>query len=158
MYVTGGWWWTGPLACLSLFAIRMWIRNIWLRFWCYSGKPGNAFSLSLYLRSNHGSTPSLPNFVTNPLWFLTAYEMMSRPSILAWASDSKNPDLYYFYFHLPHSLILSCMKFHFKMMLHFSLYILNRPEENCTKYILSLNSEQLLYKLFHSVIDQIISH
>ena len=36
------------------------------------------------------------NFVIYPLCFLTAYTMTSLPSIFAWASDSKNPDPYYF--------------------------------------------------------------
>ena len=39
---------------------------------------------------------SLTNVVTYPLHFLTAYKMMSRHSILAGMSDSKNPDLYYY--------------------------------------------------------------
>ena len=42
-----------------------------------------------------GSAPSLPNSFTCPLCFLTAYNMTSHLSVLAWASDSKNPDLYY---------------------------------------------------------------
>ena len=49
----------------------------------YVHQKRDAFSLSVYLRSNQGTTPSLPNFVTYPLCFLTACEMMSRPSILA---------------------------------------------------------------------------
>ena len=60
----------------------------------------DTFSLSVYLCSHQGSTrtPSLPNFVTHPLCFLTAYKMTSRPSVLAWAPDSKNPDLHFLYF------------------------------------------------------------
>ena len=54
-----------------------------------------AFSLSLYLCSPQSSTLSLPNFVDYPLCFLTPYKMTSRPSFIAWASDSTNPDLYY---------------------------------------------------------------
>ena len=42
-----------------------------------------------------GTKVSLANFVTHPLCFHTAYKMTSHPSVLAWASDSKNPDLYY---------------------------------------------------------------
>ena len=53
------------------------------------------FSLSLYLRSHQGSTPTLTYFVIYPLCFLTAYKMMSHPSVLAGTSDSKNPDPYY---------------------------------------------------------------
>ena len=53
------------------------------------------FSLSLYRYSHQASTPPLTNFFTDPLYFLTAYKMMSRPSVLAGASDSKNPDPYY---------------------------------------------------------------
>ena len=39
----------------------------------------NAFSHSLYLCLHLGNTFSLPNFVTYPLYFLTAYKMTSRP-------------------------------------------------------------------------------
>ena len=61
----------------------------------YVHQKRDAFPLSLYLLSNQGSNPSLPNFVTYPLCFLTAHKMTSHPSVLAWATDSKNPDLYY---------------------------------------------------------------
>ena len=40
--------------------------------------------------------PPLTNDVIYSLCFLTAYKMMSRPSVLAGMSDSKNPDPYYF--------------------------------------------------------------
>ena len=53
-------------------------------------------------------TPSLPNFVTYPQCFLTACKMTSHPSVLAWASDSKHPDLYYSSPGDDHSLNLSC--------------------------------------------------
>ena len=61
----------------------------------YVHRKRDAFSLSLYLCSHQGSTPSLPNLVTYPLYFSTANKLTSRPSILAWALDSKNTDLYY---------------------------------------------------------------
>ena len=44
-----------------------------------------------------GPPPPLTNFVIYPLCFLTAYKMTSPPNVLAGASDSKNPDPYYYY-------------------------------------------------------------
>ena len=55
----------------------------------------NVFSLALYLHIYHGSTIFLAN-VNYPHCFLTAYKIMSRPSILAGTLNSKNPNLYCF--------------------------------------------------------------
>ena len=53
------------------------------------------FSLSLYLASHQGSTPTLTDCVIYPLCFLTTYKMTPRPSVLAGTSDPKHPDPYY---------------------------------------------------------------
>ena len=55
----------------------------------YEHQKKDAFSLSLSLRSHQGSLLSLPNFVTYPVCFLTAYKMMSCPSFLAQVLDSR---------------------------------------------------------------------
>ena len=60
------------------------------------------FSLSLYLPSHQSSTLSLTYVINYPHFFLTAYKMTSRPSILAEMTDSKNLDLYYFFFWFSH--------------------------------------------------------
>ena len=95
----------------------------------------DASYLSIYLCSHQGSTLSLPKFVFYPLCFLTAYKMMSCPSVIALASDSKNPDLYYL-------LLMYCTYYvngnssHFiKTMLHFRLLNnnLNCKPQECTK-------------------------
>ena len=41
-------------------------------------------------------TPSLNNFITDPLCFLTAYKSCDLLPDLARTSDSKNPDPYYY--------------------------------------------------------------
>ena len=53
----------------------------------YVHQKRDAFSPSLYLCSHQGSAPSLPNSFTCPLCFLSAYKMMSSPSVLAGALD-----------------------------------------------------------------------
>ena len=55
----------------------------------------DVFSISLYIHLYQGSTLSLPNAVTYPHCFLTAYKMTSCPSMLAGVLDSKTPELYY---------------------------------------------------------------
>ena len=52
-------------------------------------------SRSWYVRIPHAHNISLPIGVIYRLCFLTAYKLTSLHSIVAWASDSKNPDLYY---------------------------------------------------------------
>ena len=49
----------------------------------YVHRKRDAFSASLYLCSHQGSALSLPNYVTYPLCFLSAYKITSRPSVIA---------------------------------------------------------------------------
>ena len=71
--------------------------------------PYYSFSLFYYLPSHQGSTLSILNFVTYPLCFLIAYKMTSRPSVSARASDSKNPDLYYYCFGAWFNWLFGCL-------------------------------------------------
>ena len=54
-------------------------------------------SYNLYLIPGYGHPNECKVYRVSiyPLCFLTAYKMMSRPRVIALASDSKNPDLYY---------------------------------------------------------------
>ena len=70
-------------------------RSVYMSLLLYVHQKRDAFSLSLSLPSHQGSLLSLPNFVTYPVCFLTAYKMMSCPSFLAQVLDSKNPGLHY---------------------------------------------------------------
>ena len=96
----------------------------------YAHRKRDAFSLSLYLLSHQGSTPSLPNFVTYPLCFLTAYKMTSHPSILAWASDSKKtrPMLLWFFWFLKNTIL-------FKFIVWKSLQFFNITFSSFTFYL-----------------------
>ena len=58
-----------------------------LGFRIYVHQKRYAFSPSLYLCSHQGNALSLPNLVTYPLCFLTAYKMKSRPRVVALAQD-----------------------------------------------------------------------
>ena len=67
------------LSSLSPFSVHftcVFVRNMYL-----------SVLLSIYLRSNKGSTPSFPNFSTHPICFLTAYKSYQVLPVLAGTSD-----------------------------------------------------------------------